>query len=187
MPHIRSLKPNVSQDEATEAFSNGLLEPIRRVLFGPLKSVADFYIPFRLFQVEISNRGTREQRIFGLDAVEGSLDLYHFEELPPAARVIYMETRNCAETVIDEAKARQLLITKVQRLLFATGFFRLRNPSIAAEPIPGEIHVPYWVGFRGRGIRPRVVVIDAVRRRIEGPKVRRLLRNWLTSVRQTSG
>jgi hypothetical protein len=68
-------------------------------------------------------------------------------------------------------------------LLFTTGFFRLRNLQIAAEAVAGEIYVPYWVGFRGRGLRARLAVIDAVRRKPEGAQVRQLLQAWLTSIR----
>jgi hypothetical protein len=148
-----------------------------------LKSVADFYIPFRLFQVEILNGDKRDQRVFGLDAVNGSLDLYHFEQLPEEREVVYLETRNCSEPLLDEAEANKIVISKVQRLLFSTGFFRVRNLKISAEPVAGEIYIPYWVGFRGRGIRARFVVMDAVRRKMEGSKVRQLLQAWLTSIR----
>ena len=79
MARIRSLKPNVTRDEATEQFSRDrVLGLLRNAAFGPLRSVAEFYIPFHLFQVEVVNRGRRDLRIFGLDAVNGSLDLYHF-------------------------------------------------------------------------------------------------------------
>jgi hypothetical protein len=85
--------------------------------------------------------------------------------------------------LLGEAEASKIVIAKVQRLLFSTGFFRVRNLQITAEPVAGEIHVPYWVGFRRRGIRARLAVIDAVRRKPEGAKVRHLLRTWLTSIR----
>ncbi len=61
----------------------------------------------------------------------------------------------------------------------------MRNLQINAEPVAGEIYIPYWVGFRGRGIRARLAVIDAVRRKPEGAKVRQLLQAWLTSIRTT--
>src|ERR1700732_569857 len=183
MARIRSLRPNVTREEATEQFSSGLGDILRTTAFGSLKSVADFYLPFQLFQVEILNGGKRDQRIFGLDAVNGSLDLYHFEQLPGERELTYMETRNCSEALLGEAEANQIVIAKVQRLLFSTGFFRLRNLQITAEPVAGEIYVPYWVGFRGRGSRARLAVIDAVRRKPEGAKVRQLLRAWLTSIR----
>jgi hypothetical protein len=183
MARIRSLRPNVSREEAAEHFSSGLADVLRTTVSGPLKSVADFYIPFRLFQVEILNGDKRDRRVFGLDAVNGSLDLYHFEQLPEEREVIYLETRNCSEPLLDEAEANKIVITKVQRLLFSTGFFRVRNLKISAEPVAGEMYIPYWVGFRGRGIRASFVVMDAVRRKMEGSKVRQLLQAWLTSIR----
>jgi hypothetical protein len=59
----------------------------------------------------------------------------------------------------------------------------MRDLRISAEPVTGEIYVPYWVGFRGRGNQVHFVVMDAVRRKMEGAKVRQLLRAWLTSIR----
>jgi hypothetical protein len=183
MPRIRSLKPNVSREEAMLQFSSGILGFLRGTTLGPLRSVAEFYIPFRLFQIEIVNSGKRDQRVFALDAVNGSLDLYHFDQLPGEREVIYLETRNCSEPLLDDGEAEKIMITKVQRLLFSTGFFRMRDLRIAAQPVAGEIYVPYWVGFRGRGVRPNFAVIDAVRRKPEGAKVKQLLHAWLIDVR----
>ncbi len=185
MARIRSLRPNVTREEAMEQFSSGVLDVLRKTAFGPLRSVADFYIPFRIFQIEILNRNKRDLRIYGQDAVNGSLDIYNFEQLPDEREVRYLETRNCAEPLLGEAQAEKIVIGKVQRLLFSTGFFRIRDLQITAAPVAGEIYVPYWVGFRGRGVRARMAVIDAVRRRPEGAKVRHLLRAWLTSIRTT--
>jgi hypothetical protein len=183
MARIRSLKPNVSREEAMLQFSSGLLGLLRATTLGPLRSVAEFYIPFRLFQIEIVNSGKRDQRVFALDAVNGSLDLYHFDQLPGEREVVYLETRNCSEPLLDDGEAEKIMITKVQRLLFSTGFFRMRDLRIAAQPVAGEIYVPYWVGFRGRGVRPNFAVIDAVRRKPEGAKVKQLLHTWLIDVR----
>jgi len=180
MARIRSLRPNVTREAALGEFSRGTFSALQTALFGPLRSIADFYIPFRLFQVEILNRGNRDQRIFGLDAVIGVLELYHFEQLPSERDVVYCESRNCAEILLEEPRAKELLIMKVRRLAFSAGFFRIRNLSISAQPIAGEIHVPYWVGFRGRGAHAHAQLMDAVRRRVEGAKVRHLLKAWLT-------
>ena len=183
MPRIRSLRPNVTRDEAIEEFSSGgPLELLRQVAFGPVRSVAEFFIPFRLFQVEILNSGKRDQRVLGLDAVTGTLDLYHFEQLPGPSEVVVVATRNCPLGLLDDARAMELVIAKVRRVLFTTGFFRMRNLEISAQPVAGELCIPYWVGFRGRGTQARFAVMDAVRRRIEGAKVRNLLQSWLTSM-----
>lgn len=181
MARLRSLKPNVTREEAMEQFSRGAMSRMRATVFGPLRSVAQFFVPFQLFRVEILNGGRRDLQIFGLDAVTGFLDLYRFEQIPDESEVVCLETRNRAPVVLDEERGKDLVVAKVQRLLFTTGFFRLRSLRLSAELVPGEIYVPYWVGFRGRGTGARFVVMDAVRRRMEGAKVREVLETWLTS------
>jgi hypothetical protein len=183
MARICSLRPNVTKEEAAEAFSaDGPLAWMRELVSGPMRSVADFYIPFRLYRVEIVNKGRPSHRILGLDAVNGTLDPYHFEQLPRAQDVIYRETRNCAPAVLDDDRAQEMIVSKVRRLIFTTGFFRVRGLRISAAPIAGEVYVPYWVGFRGRGAQTHFAVLDAFRQRMEGAKVRRLLENWLLSL-----
>ncbi|HUJ96117.1 MAG TPA: hypothetical protein VLW84_12675 [Terriglobales bacterium] len=181
MTSLRILKPNVTREEAIEQFSRGAISHMRAGLYGPLRSVADFFVPFKLFQVEIFNNGRKKLRIFGLDAASGLLDLYGFDQMPGDHEVIYRESRNRAPIIVNDEIGKSLVATKVQRLLFTTGFFRLWNFRLSAEAIPGEIYVPYWVGFRGRRAAARFVVMDAVRRRMEGGKVRELLRDWLAS------
>jgi hypothetical protein len=183
MPQILTLKPNVTREEAIRQFSpRGLLGAVRDTTLGPLRSVAQFYIPFQLFRVRVRNGGEQKELVFGLDAVSGALDLYRFEQVPGPEEVASLETRNCPQALLHDTQAEQLVTSGVQRLLFAAGFFRIRELQISAEPVPGKTHIPYWVGFRGRGAHARLVVIDAVRRRPEGVKVRRLLQDWLTSV-----
>jgi hypothetical protein len=182
MPLIRSLRPNVTRDEAIAVFSRGAWGVIQSSISGPLRSVAEFYVPFQLYRVEISNRRKRENRCFGLDAVTGALDLYHFEQLPTEREIICRESRNCIRPRLDETEAAELLRAKVRRMLFSSGFFRIHHLEIRVEPLHGEIHIPYWVGFRGQNRHARLVVLDAVRRRMEGAKLRQLLEAWLTSV-----
>ena len=185
MARIRILRPNVSQQEAVEFFSPpGPSGYLRDKIFGRLQSVAEFYVPFRLFQVEISNRGVIQRRIFALDVVAGSLDLYEFETLPEAPEIDYVATRNHAEARLSEKQAGEILVAKVQRILYLRGFFRLRNLLISPDAVPGDFYIPYWVGFRGHGSRARVAVLDALRRRIEGAKVKGLLRDWLSAVHE---
>ena len=179
MPRIRSLRPNVSREQAVEQISGGISGAFRKATLGPLRSIADFYIPFRLFHVDISNSGECEQQIFGVDGLYGVLDLYHFERLPDQNQVIGIETRNCCVTSLDDFRAGELVVEKVRRMLFRQGFFRMRDMRIQAAPISGDLHIPYWVGFHGSGERARVSVIDAVRRQFEGAKVKRILEDWL--------
>lgn len=183
MPRIRIVKPNVTKEEATELFSPGSLSnSLRNFVFGPLRSVADFYIPFRIFQVEIQNRGEQTSHIFGLDAVTGSLDLYTWEKLPDENETSLLDTRNRLPALLSDEDAQRLVTDKVRRLIFMQGFFRVSNFRITAELLPGEIYIPYWAAFRGHGVRANVSVLDAVRRKLEGSRVREMLRNWLTSV-----
>ena len=182
MSRIRSLKSNVSREDAVKQFSSGgPLDLLRGLVLGPLRSVADVYIPFRLFQVNLTNAGNQERYFLALDAVDGNLDLYHFDQIPSSSEVTVLETRNCPTAELDDTIALKLVIEKFRRVLFSRGFFRLRDLQISAVPLPGEIHVPYWIGFRGHGNRAHLEVIDAVRRRYEGAKVRKLLENWLAS------
>ncbi len=182
MARIRSLRPNVSREEVLGLLSSGALQDLMCSLaFGPLRRVADFYIPFQLFQVQVANAGKRERHWLGLEAVTGSLDLYHFEQLPGPSDVIYIETRNCPTAQLDKAQATDLMLAKFRRVLFSSGLFRLRGLQVSAQALPGEIYIPYWVGFRGRGSHARLIALDAVRRRIEGAKVRRLIESWLLS------
>jgi hypothetical protein len=179
MPRIRSLRPNVTREEALEQFTKGIAGILG--LLGPVRSVADFYIPFSLFQVTISNAGKQETQILGLDSVSGSLDLYHFENIPDSSELLSLDTRNCPPARLDADRAREIVVDKVRRVLFQKGFFRMRDLQIEADPLPGELYVPYWVAFRGRGATAHISVLDAVRRKAEGAKVRQLLQTWLTA------
>jgi hypothetical protein len=181
MPRIRSLRPNVTREEAIKLLSGGIVGTLRSALQGPVRSVADFYIPFFLFHVTITNAGKSETQILGLDSVFGSLDLYHFEDIPDSSQLISVDTRNCPYSQLDPERATEIVVDKVRRLFFQTGFFRMRGLRIRAEALPSELCVPYWVVFRGRSARARVSVLDAVRRKPEGAKVREMLESWLTA------
>jgi hypothetical protein len=180
MAKICSLRPNVTREQAVAQFSSrGLLGSTREAMFGRLRSVADFYIPFRVFRLDIRNRGHLESRFLAVDSSSGTLTPYSFSQPPAEGELISIETRNHAPASLPHQDAAEIAITKVQRLLFTTGFFRVRGLKILAEPVT-EIHVPYWIGFRGSGERANFTVMDAVRRRVEGAKVRHMVQNWLT-------
>lgn len=181
MTRIRSLKPNVTREQAIQQFSSwGPTAFFRQAVHGPLRSVAELYIPFRLFRAQISNRGLTEERLVALDAVGGTLDLFQFDHVPDDAEIIELETRNCPPARLSESAAAERVSMKLRRILYSQGFFRLRNLEIDAVPLPGEIHVPYWLGFHGAGSQAHVLVIDAVRRRLDGAKVRQLVEGWLS-------
>lgn len=176
---IRSLQPNVTQDAAVQFFSGArVADCMQRLTFGPLRYVADFYIPFRVFDVTIENRGTCTRRVVALDAVAGSLDIYCLDE--SRLSIIELETRNSLAPQLGKSEALSIVKDKIRRLLFSKRFFRLGQLKI--DPVEsGEVCVPYWIGFRDRGREVHLSVMDAVRRTREGAKVRHLIHSYLLS------
>jgi len=179
---IRTLKPNVSQQEAIRAFAvEGWSAIYWRVRGGPLERVADAYVPYHLYTVRYRERAKDCIRRFALDAVEGSLDLFEFPKPPEERDFVIIETRNRLNAGIEGARADDLLKEKVLRVLFQRGFFRMSDPRLEVAREPVEMHVPYWLGFHQARGHVRCRVMDAVRRRIEGGKARALFENWLAA------
>lgn len=178
---ISSLKPNVSREDALRHFTEGTRAVAADILRGPARSMADLYIPYRLFQVNIRNDGREEKKIYAIDAVEGTLDLFSFPQLPPEQGLLTVKTRNFLPSRLQPEQATEKLIDKVRRLLFSRGFSRLRNPEIEAAAIGDNLYFPYWVCFRGREHAAKLEIMDAVRRKSEGGKVRAMVRDWLES------
>jgi hypothetical protein len=116
-----------------------------------------------------------------MDAVNGSLDLFEFRTAPGESELIEVQTRNRLPNALSEDDARQALRDKVLRIVFQQGFFKLREASLEIEALPGEIHLPYWLGFYGAGDALRCRVMDAVRRRVEGAKASAFFEQWLAA------
>lgn len=178
---ICSLKPNVTREQAIEQLTaTGATRLLRTLTAGPLRSVAELYVPFRLYRAHISNRGRLDESLVAIDAVAGTLDLFRFDHVPSDEETIALDTRNHVATALPETLARERLIAKLRRVAYQRGFFRLQDLAITAEAV-SDLYIPYWLGFRGSNGRARVTVLDAVRRRLEGAKMRRLVENWLLS------
>ena len=182
MSTVQCLRQNVSTPEAlAELCPGGIRGALQSVRWGPLRSLAKVYVPFRLYRVNASNRERRQSLLLAVDAVRGTLDPYGFERVPGAEDLVPLETRNALPPAFDEARTRELARDVARRQFYAAGFFRLRNLSLEAEWIPGEFHVPYLIGFFGRGTHAKLAVMDTVRRRREGAKARAFFENWLLS------
>jgi hypothetical protein len=182
MDAILSLKPRVTKSEAINLLrGRGVLGLIQRTAIGSLRCVAQVYVPMRLYRVQISGRRRDQIHWFGLEAIEGRLDLYEFESQPDPHQMIQVETRSRPAPGLNDSLAKELLGEKVTRFIFQQGFFRLRALRFQAECVPPELHVPYWLGFYGSGENLRLRVIDAMRGCPEGAKARALFRNWLAS------
>jgi hypothetical protein len=174
---IRCLRANVTQEEALAA-----LERRAGLLRGRLRQIASAYLPFRLYQVEVLNRGAAKVALYGADAVSGQLDLYEFDAAPAATDLVTLTTRNAPAAGLGTPLALELLENKVRRAVFQTGFFGVRGLQIRARPLDVEFHVPYWLGFFGNGERATLQAMDAVRRTFEGAKARAIFSDWLTEV-----
>jgi len=186
MAAIVSLKANVTEREAVDAFRGGIAAlpwPFGR----RLRSVALVHVPFRLYQIEIANGTRLSETCLALDAVDGSLDPYRFEAPPENGALVEVETRNRLEPRLEPARSATLLEDKLRRMVFQTGFFRVRDLRFRAEGAPLDLHVPYWLGFYGDGGEARLRVLDAVRRRFEGAKARALFESWLGGGAQDPG
>ena len=181
MTTIRSLKPNVTREEAIRHFSDGLLNSAAQFMRGPLRSLAELYLPYRLFQVKVSSAGREQNQTFALDAVHGRLDLYQLPSLIAGDQILTLESRNVIPVGMTASQSAERVIEKVRRMVFTQGFFRVRHLQIEAIPVPGEVYVPYWVSFRGSDEQVHLSVLDAVRRKPEGAKLRRLVEEWLRS------
>jgi hypothetical protein len=177
---ISSLRANVSRQEAVRAFGGSGLDAIYwRARRGQLRRMAVVYVPFRLYRVQYELGSARHSRLFALEAVEGTLDLFEFPKAPDGLE--YVETRNYVAPRLAEEHAEALLREKVLRIVFQNGFFRVRETKLQIERLPGDFNVPYWLGFYGSEDRLRCRVIDAVRRRMEGGKATELFERWLAA------
>jgi hypothetical protein len=179
---IRSLKPNVSRDDAIGVFSSRrFANRVWQMRNGPLQRIADAYVPCWIYGMRYELGRTTQTRFFALDAVDGSLDLFEFPRLPRPQEFLPIETRNFLWPSLTQARAEELLREKVLRVIFQQGFFKLRERGLAVVGEPLELYLPYWLGFyEARGV-VRCRVMDAVRRRVEGAKASALFEQWLAT------
>jgi hypothetical protein len=179
---IRTLKRNVTQKEAVRAFSSpGLSALYWRVRIGPLQKIAEAYVPFWLYRVRYELGRAPHTRLFALDAVDGSLDLFEFPQIPEQRELVSVDSRNRMIPSLTGERAEEILREKVLRVVFQQGFFKLREARLDIAREPGEIYLPYWLGFYGGSGSVRCRVMDAVRRRIEGAKASAFFEQWLAA------
>src|SRR5215469_8582261 len=101
---IRSFEPNITREQAIRQFSaRSLAGCLRRLTLGPLRYVADFYVPFRIFDVVIEINRKRSSGTIAMEAVTGSLDIYFLDQVSMAT--VELETRNCAAPRLNQRQA----------------------------------------------------------------------------------
>jgi hypothetical protein len=179
--YIQTLKPNVTQQEALRTFSGAKLSTLYwRMRSGPLRRIADVYVPYRLYRVQYNLGRAAHSSLFAIDAVNGSLDLFTFPRIPRAMDLVSIHTRNHVAPSLQLSAAEALLRQKVLRVIFQQGFFKVRDLKLEIALEPLELHVPYWLGFYGHAVA-RCRVLNAVRRRMEGAKAAALFESWLAA------
>jgi hypothetical protein len=182
MTAIRTLKPNVTQKEAVRAFSApGFSTLYWRWRIGPLQKIADAYVPFWFYRVRYKLGRAAHTRLFALDAVNGSLDLFEFPRIPEQDELVSVNSCNRMLPSLSMERAEEILREKALRVIFQQGFFKLREARLETPREPAEMYLPYWLGFYGGPESVRCRVMDAVRRRIEGAKASAFFEQWLAA------
>jgi hypothetical protein len=177
---IQTLKPKVSQSEALQKFSAfGPAAMLRTLRLGPLQRIAQVYVPFHLYRIDYDLGREHQARLFAIDGVEGSLDLFEFPAPPELDELSEVETKNALPTNLDDNTAQALLREKVLRIIFQQGFFKLRDANLTFQRLPLDLHFPYWLAFYGKETL-RCRVLDATRGKIEGSKAAALFESWLS-------
>jgi hypothetical protein len=168
--------PTIALRKLASPDIGGLLQ---RWWSGPLRGVAEIYIPYRLYTVSFEDRRFRRVQHHALDSASGTLDPYQFAALPESQEWTEVEAPNCHPVKVEERRTRELAIETVRRRLFSRGFYRLTAPRFTAELIHPEFYLPYWVGFYGDDRNLSLKVVNALRQTMEGGKVCHLLKAWL--------
>lgn len=179
--YIQSLKPNVTQQEALRTFSGlGFSTLYWKMRSGPLRRIADVYVPYWLYRVQYNLGRAAHATLFAIDAVNGSLDLFTSPRVPAADDLVSIYSRNRVAPSLQHSSAEALLRQKVLRVIFQQGFFKVRDLQLEIALQPLELHVPYWLGFYGNAAA-RCRVLNAVCRRMEGAKATALFESWLAT------
>jgi hypothetical protein len=177
---IQTIKPKISQSDALHKFSAfGPATLLRTLRMGPLQRIAQVYVPFHLYRVDYDLGREHQARLFAIDAVEGSLDLFEFPAPPKQDDLSEVETKNGLPVNLDDNTAQALLREKVLRVIFQQGFFKLRDANLTFQRLPLDLHFAYWLAFYGKETL-RCRVLDATRGKIEGAKAAALFETWLT-------
>jgi len=176
---IRALRPNVTQEEAVRAFSGaGVSALYWRMRSGPLRRIADAYVPYFLYRVKYAGA---PERLFAIDAVDASLDLFEFAQIPVERELLALDGRNRLPAALTKERAAEFLRDKVLRVIFQQGFFKIRDAGMEITPVHCDLYLPYWLGFHERDGSVRCRVMDAVRRRMEGAKASTFFEQWLAA------
>jgi len=170
---ILCLKASTTREQAVSLLQRSW----RESRYGQLRLVMDFYVPFRLFRLWLDDGKRKKEVLMAIDSVTGGLDPYSFPEAPGTHELGHIKTAQSAPSAMDEDQALNLLAEKLKREAFRKGFFKLGDLKVGGEQI-ANFYLPYWVGVYERNEQAHLEVIDAVRGRLEGAKVREIVAEW---------
>lgn len=159
-------------------------ESFRELRYGRLRLAFDFYVPFRLFKVTVDDGRKIIDSLLAIDASTAKLDLIQFDAIPAADERHQIESERplpVSPISVDEQEAFKRLEEKMMRSVFMKGFFRLAGWRISGELVE-VLYLPYWVGVYERRGQAHLEIIDALRGRFEGAKIREIVGEWFSEV-----
>jgi hypothetical protein len=178
---ITSIRPNISRAQAVAKF-RGRFNELRH---GRLRIVTDFYIPYRVFRLTRTDGRSSPDAFIAADAVTGKLDLIQFDRLPEEGACLAVDTRMVAEERVAEEEAYRLVRESMMRSIFMKGFYKLSRVNVEIE-LAASAHVLYWVGVYERNERAHFEIINALRGRFEGAKLREMVAEWFQPRRESA-
>jgi hypothetical protein len=170
---ITAVKPEITREQAVAKFRGGFSQ----LRHGRLRIAADFYIPYRLFQITWDHGRRATNTILAADAVTGKFDLIKFNQLPEEGDRMSVDTVLFAEERVNEEDAFKLVRERMMRLLFMKGFFKLPRVNLEIH-LAASLHLPYWVGVYDRQGRAHLEIINALQGGFEGAKLREIVAEW---------
>jgi hypothetical protein len=167
------LKAKTLREQAVALLRQGW----REERYGRLRLVVDFYLPFRLFHMKIANGEREKELLMAIDAVAGDLDPCLFDQAPQPEELVRIQIVRSTPLLLNEPQALTLLSERLKREAYLKGFFKLGQLNISGA-LTASFYWPYWVGIYERNEQARMEVIDAVRGRLEGAKLREIVTDW---------
>jgi hypothetical protein len=170
---ITAVKPDITREQAVAKFREGLSQ----LRHGRLRIAADFYIPYRFFQITRDNGRRKTDTILAADAVTGKFDLIQFNQLPEEGEKMSVDTQMIADERVSEEEAYRLVRERMMRSVFMKGFFKLSRVNVEVN-LAASLHLPYWVGVYERRGLAHLEIINAMQGRFEGAKLREIVAEW---------
>lgn len=171
---LQCLAPQITDDEVRKLFTNRW----RQFRLGRFLFDTSFYFPYHLFRVRVQNGKRDATQFLAIDAVTGNLDLYRFDSAPTDEDFLEVETPQFGPMRLSEDEAFMRLQEKVQRSVYQQGFFQIADLRITGKQI-ALYYFPYQAGFYQRSNQLKIEVVDLIRGRFEGAKVREMVESCL--------